>query len=415
MKSESTHYNRIVIHYGEIALKGKNQPNFLYRLKQNIQLKLKSLGVSWSVRETHSYMYIDIPEDAPVDHQEIQSALQQVMGIAWFGFTTFIPHNQVYVASGEPNYQRLENQLVAQASEHFVSQGKFCVRVNRADKQFPSTSPKLERRFGAEIIEKTKWDSVDLKSPDITFRVDIYIDGVYFYTKKIEGSRGLPVGITGRVLVLLSGGIDSPVAAYLAAKRGCSVDFIHFTANQMQLANAQGYKVSQLAQRLSRYTDYSKLYLVPYTHFEFAALSDSLEYELVIFRRFMTRVAEKLAIKTKAQALVTGDNLAQVASQTLENIVANNQAVQLPILRPLLTYDKYEIVDLAKHISTYSLSIEPYKDCCSLISEHPRTKSDHDTLTQIEDKTFPDYEELITRTLDDAVSLTYRNGRLDEN
>ncbi len=184
----------------------------------------------------------------------------------------------------------------------------------------------------------------------------------------------------------------------------------------MQLSNAKGYKVSQLAQSLSYYTNHSKLYLVPYTHFEFAALTDSLEYELVIFRRFMTRVAEKLVARINAQALVTGDNLAQVASQTLENIVANNQAVQLPILRPLLTYDKYEIVDLAKQISTYSLSIEPYKDCCSLVSQHPRTKSDHDTLTQIEGNAFPDYEDLITQTLDDAVCLTYRNGELlDEN
>ncbi|HKJ66977.1 MAG TPA: tRNA uracil 4-sulfurtransferase ThiI [bacterium] len=407
--------NRIVIHYGEIALKGDNQPYFLRQQRKNVKRKLRGMDLSWSVRQAHSYIYITIPPGAEYNPEQVKNGLSQVMGIAWFAFVKFIPTSEAYTASKEPDYEIFHEHLTTLAADTYVLEGSFCVRVNRADKTFPSTSPDLERQFGTALIEQTRWQNVDLENPDRTYHVDIYTDGIYFYAEKISGPGGLPVGVTGRVLVLLSGGIDSPVAAYLAAKRGCTMDFIHFTANRLQMENALEYKVSRIVQDLSRYTYRSRLYLVPYTHFEFEILTPGLEYELVIFRRFMARTAQHLARDTGAQALVTGDNLAQVASQTLENITANSQAVHLPILRPLLTFDKYEIVQLAKQISTYQLSIQPYKDCCSLIGMHPKTKSEHTTLSEIEQSLLPDYDNLITRTMQDALCLTYQNGRLVEN
>ncbi len=407
--------NRIVIHYGEIALKGDNQPYFLRQQRKNVKRKLKGLALSWSVQQAHSYIYVNIPSDAEYLPDQIKTELSQVMGISWFAFTEFIPTSEAYTSAQEPDYGVYHEKIKVLAADKYVPSGSFCVRVNRADKRFPSTSPRLERQFGAVIIERTQWQNVDLENPDRTFHVDIYTDGIYFYADKVSGPGGLPVGVTGRVLVLLSGGIDSPVAAYLAAKRGCTMDCIHFTANRLQLENAMKYKVSRIVQDLSRYTYRSRLYLVPYTHFEFEALTAQMEYELVIFRRFMTRTAQHLSQETGAQALVTGDNLAQVASQTLENITANSQAVHIPILRPLLTYDKYEIVELAKQISTYQISLQPYKDCCALISQHPKTKSDHTRLSEIEHTLLPEYEALITRTLQDALCLTYQNGRLLAN
>jgi thiamine biosynthesis protein ThiI len=221
---------------------------------------------------------------------------------------------------------------------------------------------------------------------------------------------GLPVGVTGRVLTLLSGGIDSPVAAYLIARRGCSVDFIHFTADQPQQNQAEGNKVSQIVQELSRITMRSRLYLVPSSYFQVAILGRQMKNELIIFRRFMTRVAERLARKRDAQALVVGDSLGQVASQTLENIVTNSQAGELPILRPLLTYDKEEIVELAKRIDTYHISLKPYKDCCSILVSNPRAKSNHVLISREERALLPEYEDLIDRTLKDAVCLEYAWG-----
>jgi len=183
------------------------------------------------------------------------------------------------------------------------------------------------------------------------------------------------------------------------------VDFIHFTAWSMQLEEAVEYKVKRLADTLNAYTLHSRLFLVPYTYFDLAIMRAKVEFELILFRRFMARVAEKLARRIKAQALVTGDNLSQVASQTLSNLVSTSRAVSMPILRPLISFDKEEIMNLARTIGTYDLSIEPYKDCCAIIARHPRTRSRHDRLTAIEARAFPNYDEIVDQTLGDAICL----------
>jgi thiamine biosynthesis protein ThiI len=207
------------------------------------------------------------------------------------------------------------------------------------------------------------------------------------------------------VLTLLSGGIDSPAAVWLMTKRGCRVDFIHFTTDSLSEAAARTYKVTRLAEHLTDFTLNSRLFLVPYVYFDLALMREKVEYELVLFRRFMARVAQQLARRLEAQALVTGDNLSQVASQTLPNLVSTSRAVEIPILRPLIGFDKEEITQLARKIGTYDLSIQPYKDCCAIIAQHPRTRSRHDRLTALEERLFPDYEALIEKTLADAVKI----------
>jgi thiamine biosynthesis protein ThiI len=346
-------YNTIIIHYGEIGLKGKNQPDFRNELKSNIRFRLRSLGFEWAVRYAHSYFYVDVPENSADQLATAVEALLHLPGIAWLARGLNLSRDEFF--SGQDiNYDIIEQPLLLAVKEKYQDDLAFAVRANRADKRLPNKSMDYERRFGSLIIQETHWSDVNLDNPDVTFHIDMYPDDIFLYTEKLTGAGGLPVGITGRVLTLLSGGIDSPVAAYLAAKRGCAVDFIHFTANRFQQENAADYKVSRIVQDLSKITLRSKLYLVPYTHFEFAALGHKMDYELIIFRRFMARVAESLSSTLEAQALITGDNLAQVASQTLENLVSTTKGISIPVLRPLIMFDKQEIIDLAKKINTCS-------------------------------------------------------------
>ena len=210
---------------------------------------------------------------------------------------------------------------------------------------------------------------------------------------------------------MLSGGIDSPVAAYLAARRGCQADFVHFTASHVSRKEIIQSKIGKLVKKLSSTTLKSTLYILPSTYFDLAIGEKVVSYRLILFRRFMARSAEKLAEKLKIHALVTGDNLSQVASQTLTNISSISRAINIPLLQPLLTYDKEEIINLASKIGTYELSIQSYKDCCSLIQQNPRTSSNHDELSKMELKLFQDYTKMINQTIEDMFWMTYKYGR----
>lgn len=409
----SFNYNVILIHYGEIALKGKNRPDFIARLKENIKQKLRALGLDWPVYSPYGYCYVEIPPEEMARLEAALTALAELAGVVWYGPAHRITVEEGRLRAEKPNDSLIEARTIALAQAHYRPEATFCVRANRGrEKYFRRKSPQVERWLGAAIINRTPWAEVNLTEPDRTFYVDIQPEGLFLYTDRRPGIGGLPVGVSGRLMLLLSGGIDSPVAAYLAAKRGCRVDFIHFTVSSLTPAEAAQYKVARLAETVSRFTMRSRLWLVPYTHFDLALMDKQAEYELIIFRRFMARVAERLALRQGGQALLTGDNLGQVASQTLENMVSTSQAVSLPILRPLLTYDKNEIIELARRIETYHLSIEPYKDCCSILQQHPKTRSDAETLAAREAVLLPDYEALIERTLAEAVCLEYAGGRL---
>jgi thiamine biosynthesis protein ThiI len=398
----------ILIHYSEIGLKGRNQPLFRRQLRANIRQKLRSLSLNWTLQEKPSFLQVSVSPDATQEQMDkCVTGLREVFGIAWLAVTEPQAHRRFTFESRAEDLANLEQRLIALAQSEFVPNKTFCVRVKRAEKAVPHTSVELESRFGRLIIDNTAWKKVSLNKPDTLFQIEIRPEGSFLFSNKLKGPGGLPVGTAGRVLTLLSGGIDSPVAAYLMAKRGCRVDFLHFTATSMQQDEARQYKVCRLAQSLRRYTLGSRLFLVPYTQFDVAVVASGqqVEYDLVLFRRFMARVAEALAEKIRAQAIVTGDNLAQVASQTLSNLVTTSQAVEMPILRPLIAFNKDEIINLATQIGTYEKSIQPYKDCCAIISRHPRTRSRHTALTELEQRLFPDYHKLVDDTLKEMICL----------
>ncbi|MDN5871542.1 MAG: tRNA 4-thiouridine(8) synthase ThiI [Nitrococcus sp.] len=407
--------NRILLHYAEVGLKGQNRRDFELQLRRNIKHRLLRANVHWPVHPGHNRITVRIPKAPHADVFEVAAALREVAGIASVAPAVFVSRGDVRW-SGEPSQPHpIEAIVVEIARASWRAQASFAVRVNRGDKGFPLRSNELARRLGAAIIERTDWSRVDLSHPDQSFYVDIYPEGIYIYGHRLRGFGGLPVFTAGPVLSLLSGGIDSPVAAFLMAKRGCRVDFLHLSATHLAPEALPENLVGRIAKRLSIYTLRSRLFFVPYTHFDLALLDQPpCGFEMILFRRFMARLGARIVERQGGQALVVGDSLGQVASQTLENIVSHSQATNLPILRPLIGLDKQEIIERARAIGTYELSTEPYKDCCALLSRHPRTKSRADQLEQLEARLFPNYEALIERTLGDMQILTFDTGELVE-
>jgi thiamine biosynthesis protein ThiI len=401
--------NRILVQYGELSLKGRNRRDFERMLADNLRHRLRLAELDWPVEQRHQRTYVVVPPDAGEALERALSAIGQVAGIANAAAAVFIPAEETGQLI-DPKLERAFDTLVEMARAAHQPGQSFAARVNRADKRVPLKSNKVARELGSAIYTQTPWDRVNLSRPDRSFFLDVYEEGMYCYTDKRKTIGGLPVRSAGRVLALLSGGIDSPVAAYMLAKRGCQVDFIHLTATRVQQTRAEEELVAKIARQLSQYTLRSRVFLVPYTHFDMALMGSETGYDVVLFRRFVSRVAEVLAGRLRAQALVTGDSLGQVASQTLENLVSTSRAAQIPVLRPLIGLDKQEIIDIARRIGTYELSIQPYKDCCALLSENPRTRSYHDQLSRIEERYIPDYPKLIEDTLAEMVCLEYDCG-----
>ncbi len=392
----------LIIHYGEIGLKGKNQVDFLRCLQRNIQSALNRYLKDVSVKMHRGYYSVDIKNPDSETVNAVMGILSATPGISWFAMAK------------KTDRKSIEESVISVAKDEYVEGGAFVVRVNRSDKSYPKKSNELEKELGSVIINSTSWQNVSLKNADTTIYIDIYKENTCIYTKRYRGVGGIPVGSSEKVLSLLSGGIDSPVASFLIAKRGCGVDFIHFTATPMQHKEAIQYKVCELVKKLSQTTLRSTLYLVPYTHYQLATMENRVDYDLIVFRRFMIRVAETLAKQNNHKALVCGDNLAQVASQTLSNIISADKATDMSILRPLIGYDKNEIIDIAKKIGTYEISIEPYKDCCSIVSQNPKTKSNHNRLSEIENRLFENYQKIIDDSVNDSTVIRYENGSLCE-
>ncbi|HET8701331.1 MAG TPA: tRNA uracil 4-sulfurtransferase ThiI, partial [Nitrococcus sp.] len=345
--------NRILLHYAEVALKGNNRHEFELQLRRNVKYRLLHRGVHWPVHRGHNRITVHIADAPSAEVLAVAASLQEVAGIASVAPAVFLAREGLRWSGEFPQSHPIAEILVSLARESWRAQATFAVRVNRGDKGFPLRSDELARRLGAAIIERTNWSCVNLSHPDQSFYVDIYPEGVYLYDRRHRGIGGLPVFTAGSVLSLLSGGIDSPVAAFLMAKRGCQVDFLHLTATHVAPERLQENLVSRIAQRLSTYTLRSRLFLAPYTHFDLA-LTDRQPsgFEMILFRRFMARLGTRIAERHGSQALVAGDSLGQVASQTLENIISHSRATGLPILRPLIGMDKQEIIERARAIGT---------------------------------------------------------------
>lgn len=403
---------RIIISYAELALKGKNRNQFVKRLRQNIRRKLKSMDLDWEVVSIHDRIFIEAGKEISDMADHVVNEIAKIPGIAWLSYVHWFSEKEYRFLQADPDMQPIHDLIKTLAIKTYQPDHSFALKIKRSDKNFRISSQELAHQLAKTIFENSEWSKVNLKHADQFFYVNISSRGISVHTNKIKGTGGLPVSTTGRVLTLLSGGFDSPVAAWLMANRGCNVDFVHFSASHHNLADVESYKISRIVKQLSEITGRARLYIVPYTHFDMALLEHNLAYDLILFRRFMARVSERIMQGIEAQALVTGDNLGQVASQTLENINSMNQAITAPILRPLLTYNKEQIIELSNKLDLFDVCCEPYKDCCALISKNPRTKSKADLMAKLEHNHLEDYEELITDTLAETTEVAYSYGRL---
>lgn len=362
----------IVVHYHEVGLKGRNRSFFENKLVKNIRFALKGLSIK-KVKKIFGRILVELDSSVDFSVEDILSRLQRVCGIA-----NFSPGY-----SAPPEIEEL-SERVAEKVIH-LSPSSFAVRAKRSEKSYPLTSPEINAQIGAHIVEKTGW-KVNLTSPDLLIQLEVFKKKVFFYTQKISGPGGLPIGVSDPTLCLLSGGIDSPVAAYRLLKRGSPVDFIHF--HSFPFTNEQSIqKVRDLAKLLARHRYSPRLYLMPFGDIQKEIVAKtSAPYRVILYRRFMARIAERLARKIGALALVTGESLGQVASQTLQNLAAIESVVEIPILRPLIGMDKQEIIRDSKALGTFDLSIEPHEDCCSfLMPQNPVTRSTPGELTGVEE------------------------------
>ncbi len=359
----------VLVHYHEIALKGKNRPMFIRRLAENLRLATQGLGVR-EVRRLTGRLALILAPDAAQD--EIRRQISRVLGVANFACAYRTPlHLDVLKAA-------IGEKLVGRTFR------TFRVQTKRGYKAFPLTSPEINRDVG-QYIKAQVGAGVDLETPELTVSIEIVPHEAFFFFEREPGPGGLPVGVSGTVVCLLSGGIDSPVAAYRLLKRGCRVVFVHFHSYPI-LSRVSQEKVRELAALLTPYQSTSRLVLVPFAPLQQAIVAEvPAPARVVLYRRFMLRIAQEISHLMDAKALVTGESLGQVASQTLENLAVIDAASHLPVLRPLIGMDKQEIVAQAMQLGTYEVSIIPDQDCCTLfIPRNPTVRADKEEIERLE-------------------------------
>ena len=380
----------IVVHYQEIALKGNNRPYFIARLVRNLREATSDLGVR-DVRVLMGRIEVELASDA--DWATVKHRLTRVFGVANFAQAGRAPLDIDAIAAAI--LQDLGDRTA----------GTFRVSARRADKRFPLTSPQIEREVGGRIKQARGW-AVNLGDPEFTIHVEALTNEAFYYFGKERGAGGLPVGVSGKVACLLSGGIDSPVAAWRLMRRGCRVLLVHFHSYPI-LSRASQEKARELARILAEFQFHSRLLLVPFGEIQQqVTLSVAPPLRVVVYRRLMMRIAEQIARQYRAQALVTGEVVGQVASQTLENLATIDRVVTMPVLRPLIGTDKEEIVEEAQRLGTYAVSIIPDQDCCTLFTpRHPATKARLGDVERAE-ATLP-VDEIVARAVSSAAVEDY--------
>ena len=352
--------NSAIIRYHEVALKRGNRPYFVELLKRNLRSSVEGLGLK-EIKTLPGRLCMVFHGEA--DNDEIRRRLASVFGVANF---SFVERTVVDLEALKSNI------LESLKGKEFSS---FRIQTKRADKTFPLNSPDVNREVGGAVKAYSN-ARVDLKNAELTIGIEILSRDAFFSLEKIPGPGGLPVGASGRVISLISGGIDSPVAAYRMMQRGCRLIFVHFHSSPY-LDKTSQEKVKELVKILTRHQFFSRLYLVPFGEIQRQIVTAVMRpLRVVLYRRMMVRIAEAVAAKEKAAALVTGESLAQVASQTLQNLTVIEKAATLPILRPLVGMDKQEIIDQARRMGTFEISTLPDQDCCQLfVPQHPDTKA----------------------------------------
>ncbi len=376
----------INIHYGEIALKGRNRSAFERKLMDNISASLKGIPCG-NLSRIESRLVLPLET---ADEAEVLSVLSRIFGIEWFAPSLFVSND---LPSMQDAVLRMAGPLKGKTMK---------LETSRSDKSYPLKSPDISRKLGM-TMEENGCD-INIRNPQELITIEVLKAKALVSARRMEGPGGLPVGSSGKVLSLLSGGIDSPVASWLMMKRGCSVDYLHFHSFAKN-NDAEKSKMRKLVEQLRLYSSGPvRLFLAPYSEFYKKSFDMPPRIELVLFRRFILRLASRLAEERGHLGLVTGDSVGQVASQTLENLRTTNQAASLPVYRPLVSHDKREIIDLARKIGTYRTSIEEYKDCCSLVAQkHPNTKVQPEAARNAEDEMKID--EVVQKTLEQIKAI----------
>lgn len=380
----------LIVRCGEVALKGMNKPYFERILVERIRKNLSKINGA-KVSRKEGLIFVRVPLDS--DMSQVAAEVSKV-----FGVSSVSPALEV-----ESDLEAIGSKAVEFMNTMIENEGvkTFKVEAKRADKNFPIKSPEIAAKVGASVLKGCKVLKVDVHEPDCHLFVDLRADRTYIYTRKINGLGGLPLGTNGRGMVLLSGGIDSPVAAWMMAKRGMVIDAVHFHSYPYTSPRAQ-QKVEELAEIVSSYCGRINMTVINLLPIQEEIVCNCPEDETTILvRRFMMRIAEKIAVKQNALMLITGENLGQVASQTAEALVVTDQSVSMPVMRPLIGMDKVEIMDMARRIGTYEKSIEPYEDCCTVfLPKHPVTKPRLEKILKSESKL--DVEKLVEMAVDSA-------------
>ncbi len=388
----------VLVHYGEIALKGKNRKFFENMLVENIKKSFLRENINIKVERINSQIFIRIleeKEEKNVDFkQKVKLILENIPGIYDFSFVKIVERKKDDLETLKVLKKRIVEDLKTILEEKNKNKNinVFTVSVNtkRSDKSFTIKSPEVNAIIGEELYNNNF--KIDIKNSEVKVYVRILKDKILYYYEKYKGIKGLPLK-QGKVLCLLSGGIDSSVAPYYIIRRGLKVDFLHFHTfkSNEEVLNT---KIKKIIKKFNKYQYESKLFLLPYHEYQLSTYEKiPYKYDLVVFKNFMLKIAEKIAEEKGYDAILTGDNLGQVASQTIENIKSTSYNVNTIILRPLIGFDKEEIIEKAKIIGTYDYAIEEYKDCCSIISKKPHTKVKVEKLKTILEKI--DYEKLI--------------------
>lgn len=358
-----------IVHYGEIGVKGKNREFFEKKLVENIRRFAKA---------NRRFGYIEVSF-----YEGVEDRLKKVPGVRYFGvgFKTSLEIEEIKYAT------------LKALPENFQS---FKISASRRNKKYPLNSMEINKVIGAFVVEKTG-KKVNLENPEVTVWIEIGNEAL-IYTKRYEGVGGLPVGVAGKVISLISGGIDSPVASFLAMKRGCEVVLVHFFNKTLHSADVRK-KIHAIAEKLAEYQGSLTLYMVPFEEVQLEIIRIvPPKLRMIVYRRSMMRMANLIAEKERAKAIVTGDNISQVASQTLDNLNVIYSASKLAVLPPLLGFDKEEIIAIAKKIGTYEISILPYEDCCTLmVAKHPETRAKKEV---VED--FEEFEEIEKKSVEKA-------------
>lgn len=379
----------ILLKYGEISLKGLNRPLFEKQLISNVAKSLAPLG-KFSVRKSQSTIYVE-PIDSDADTELAAERLSKVFGIV----------NICPAVKCEKTIESIEETTLKCLSDIDLKGKTFKVEAKREDKQFPMNSPQICRHMGGVILKNTEGLCVDVHNPDILVQIEIRREA-YIFMQKISGAGGMPIGTAGRATLLLSGGIDSPVAGWMIAKRGVRLEAVHFHSHPYTSDRAKE-KVIDLAKIMSAYTGEIRLHVVPFTEIQLDIIEKCPKnYLTIIMRRLMMRIAEKISIENNSSALITGESIGQVASQTMESLVVTDNSVNIPVFRPCIGMDKEEIVNISKKIDTYETSILPFEDCCTIfVPKHPKTKPSVKEIEEAE-KLLTDPEGMMEKAINES-------------